>query len=310
MKNLTVILIILAAMMPFRMAATDCELLLTPLVDTQYTQIPPSSQAYLETKLEQMITENGIGIGVRGGQFCLTAKCDLLSKDILGGAPVVQTQRLSFTLFLADMIDEKIIASTNIEVVSSGMSEAQTYINAIRRLNVKDKNIQDMIRLGKEKIIDYYNTNTETIIKKAQNLATVNSFAEALFLLTSIPECSPKYDLAIAACGPIYQAHIDRECAQNLMTARALWAASPNAVGAAKAGGYLSIIDPTAKCYGEAVALYNEIKKSVGEDWNFVLKNYDERALERERINAYREVGVAFGKGQQPITTNIFGHLR
>jgi len=310
MKNLTAILIILAAMMPFRMAANDCELLLTPLVDAQYTQIPASSQAYLETKLAQMITENGIGVGVRGGQFCLLAKCDLLSKEVLGGAPVVQTQRLSFTLFLADMTDEKVIASTNIEVVSSGTSEAQTYINAIRRLNVKDKKIQDMISLGKEKIIAYYNTNTEAIIKKAQTLASVNSYEEALFLLVSIPECSPKYDQAIAACGPIYQAYINRECAQNLMAARTLWAASPNAAGAAKAGEYLSAIEPAANCYGEAVALYNEIKKSVGEDWKFVLKNYDERALERERINAYREVGVAFGTGQQPITTNIFGRLR
>jgi len=312
MKKLTVILIIsaIAAWMPFHLEATDCELLLTPLVDANFTQIPPASQAYLETKLSQMITENGIGIGVRGGQFCLLAKCDLLSKDVLGGAPVVQTQRLSFTLFIADMIDEKIIASTNIEVVSSGTSEAQTYINAIRRLNVKDRKIQDMVRLGKEKIMDFYNTNTEAIIKKAQNLATVNSYEEALFLLISIPECSPKFDQAIAACGPVYQAYIDRDCAQNLMAARALWAASPNAAGAAKAGEYMSAIEPAANCYGEAVRLYNEIKNSVGEDWKFILRNYDERALERERINMYREIGVAFGNGQQPITTNIIGRLR
>jgi len=310
MKKIAVIFIIVAALTPWRMAATDCELLLTPLVDARYTQIPPASQAYLETKLAQMITENGMGNGVRGGQFCLLAKCDLLSKDVLGGAPVVQTQRLSFTFFIADMIDEKIIASTNIEVVSSGTSEAQTYINAIRRLNVKDRNIQDMIRAGKEKIMAYYDTNTEAIIKKAKNLASAGSYEEALFQLISIPECSPKYDQVAAACGPIYQAYIDRDCGLNLMAARALWAASPNATGAAKAGAYLSILEPSAKCYGEAVALYNEMKSSVGEDWKFVLQNYDERALELERINAIREIGVAWGNGQQPVVTNIFTRLR
>lgn len=309
-KKINFILIIAVAWIPFRMVATDCELLLTPLVDARYTQIPPTSQAYLETKLSQMITANGIGVGVRGGQFCLLAKCDLLSKDVIGGVPVVQTQRMSFTFFLADMIDEKIIASTSIEVVSSGTSEAQTYINAIRRLNVNDRNIQDMIRLGKEKIMDFYNTNTDVIIKKAQNLASVNSYEEALFMLISIPECSPKYDQVIAACSPIYQAYIDRECSQNLMAARAHWAASPNAKGAAGAGAYLSLLEPGAKCYGDAVALYNEIKSSVGEDWKYELKNYDERALERERINSFREVGVAFGNGQQPVTTNIFRRLR
>ena len=317
MRNIIAILIIWAAWMPVRLAAADCELLLTPVVDARYTQIPVASQAYLETKLSQMITANGIGIGARGGQFCLLAKCDLLSKDVIGGAPIVQTQRMSFTLFLADMIDEKIIASTNIEVVSSGASEAQAYINAIRRLNVNDRNIQAMIRTGKEKIMDFYNTNTEAIVKKAQNLASLAYYEEALFLLTSIPECSPKYDLAIAACGPVYQAYIDRECAQNLMVARTLWAASPNAAGAAKVSAYLSAIEPAAACYGDAFALYTEIKGSVQEDWKYEFKYYDERALQRERIsverdriNAYRDVGVAFGNGQQPVTTNIFGRLR
>ena len=316
MKKTTVLFVLLAVLTPFRVIAADCELLLTPFVDAQYTQIPPASQSYLETKLAQMITENGIGIGQSGGQFCLMAKCDLLSKDIVGGAPIVQTQRMSITFFIADMIDEKIISSTNIEVVSSGSSEAQTYINAIRRLNAKDPNIQNCIRQGKEKIMAYYTTNTDAIIKKAQNLAAVSSYEEALFLLISIPECSPKYDAAMAACQPIYQAYIDRECQQNLMVARTLWAASPNMEGARRAGEYMSDIEPMAKCFGDALSLYNEIKESVTEDWKFEFRYYDPRALERERIqvrrdliDAYREVGVAFGNGQQPSTT-IIGRLR
>ena len=85
-------------------------------------------------------------------------------------------------------------------------------------------------------------------------------------------------------------------------------AASPNAIGAPQAGVYLAAIEPDAKCYSEAVALYNEIKTNVGEDWKFEFKYYDERSLERERINAYKEVGVAFGKGQQPSTT-VIGRL-
>jgi len=311
MKKLIVILTALAALTPFRVAAADdCQIVLTPVVDAQYTQIPPSAQSYLETKLKQMISENGIGMGVRGGQFCLLAKCDLLSKDIIGGAPVVQTQRLSFTFFIADMLDEKIIASANVEVVSSGSSEAQTYINAIRRLNAKDWNIQEMIQTGKEKIIAFYNSNTDAIIKKAQGLASVNSYQQALFLLTSIPECSPKYDQAIAACRPIFQDFIDRACEQNLMAARSAWAASPNANGAARAGVFLTNIEPAARCYGDAVKLYNEIKTSVGEDWKYVLKNYDPRRIQLEQINAYREIGVAWGNNQQPVTTNIFTRLR
>ena len=321
MKRITVIVFFLAAWTPFRLAAADCELLLTPWVDAAYTQIPNAAQSYMETKLGQMITVNGIGIGASGGQFALLAKCDILSKDVLGGAPIVQTQRMSITFFIADMIDEKILASTNVEVVSSGSSEAQTYINAIRRLNVNDRKIQDMIRLGKERIMAYYDSNTDAIIKKAQNLAMMNANEQALFLLVSIPECSPKYDAVVAACGPIYQAVIDRECQQNLMAAKLRWAASQTARGASEAGDYMMAIEPGASCFGDAVALYNEMKSSITEDVKFKYRVYEDLlSLERERlsvnrevtlesIKAYRDVGVAWGNSQQP-TTVLLERLR
>ena len=42
------------------------------------------------------------------------------------------------------------------------------------------------------------------------------------------------------------------------------------------------------------------------DDWKFEMKQYQDGIdLEKQRINAMREVGVAFGKGQQPTTTNI-----
>jgi len=116
--------------------------------------------------------------------------------------------------------------------------------------------------------------------------------------------------LAVAACRPIFQDYIDRQCEQNLMAARASWAASPNANGAARAGAFLSILDPSARCFGDAITLYNEIKTSTGEDWKFILQNYDPRAIELERINAIREIGVAWGNGQQPVVTNIFTRIR
>ena len=40
------------------------------------------------------------------------------------------------------------------------------------------------------------------------------------------------------------------------------------------------------------------------------MKKYQDSVdVEKERINAMREVGVAYGRGQQPTTTNI-GFLR
>ena len=84
------------------------------------------------------------------------------------------------------------------------------------------------------------------------------------------------------------------------------WAAEQNATGAQKAGEFLAEIYPDAKCYEDAMNLYKEIKGKVLDDWEFEMKQYQDGIdLEKQRINAMREVGVAFGKGQQPTTTNI-----
>lgn len=69
----------------------------------------------------------------------------------------------------------------------------------------------------------------------------------------------------------------------------------------------VSSIDPEASCYKEGVAFLNEVKKQVRKDIDFEVreKYHDSVTLEQKRISAMRDIGVAWGKGQQPQTTNI-----
>jgi hypothetical protein len=195
-----------------------------------------------------------------------------------------------------------------LELTGVGTNENRAYINAIRNLNPAHLRIQNFVKESKQKMLDYYDGNYNTIIQRAQNLANQRQFEEALYHLTSIPECSKGYNTAMAIAADVYMAYINYNCQLNLQQARMLWAASPNAEGAAQAGYFLAFIEPGIPCHAESMTLYNEIKASVKEDWKFEFRNYDPRSLERERINAFREVGVAFGKGQQPSTT-IIGRL-
>jgi len=88
--------------------------------------------------------------------------------------------------------------------------------------------------------------------------------------------------------------------------AKTTWMSQQNSEGAEAAAEYLSQIYPDATCYGEAQQLYAEIKGKVLDDWKFEMKKWQDGVdLEAQRINAFREVGIAFGQGQQPSTTNI-----
>ena len=61
-------------------------------------KLPPESQKLLETKLSQIITANGISDNENCVRFVMTAKINVISKDIVAGPPQRISQRLDITI--------------------------------------------------------------------------------------------------------------------------------------------------------------------------------------------------------------------
>ena len=54
------------------------------------------------------------------------------------------------------------------------------------------------------------------------------------------------------------------------------------------------------------MALYQEIKGKVLDDWKFEMKKYQDGVdLEKQRIDAMRQIGVAYGEHQPQNNTSI-----
>ena len=171
---------------------------------------------------------------------------------------------------------------------------------------LQNPQVTKFINEGKQKIIDYYDHEGEAMLKKANYLAKKKEYEEALWIVSLIPQQSKHYDAALQAGLDIYQQYINNECNIYLAAARQAWAAEQNSKGAAAAGEYLANILPDAGCYDEAMELYNEIKGKVLDDWKFEMKKYQDGVdLEKMRIDASRQVGVAYGTHQPAQTTSI-----
>ena len=96
-----------------------------------------------------------------------------------------------------------------------------------KTLDKANASIQDFVENGKSKIIEYYNSKCDFIIKEAQMLVSQDQYDEAIFKLTSVPEvCKDCYDKCMDAVGPIYQKQIDKECKSKLMEATTAWNSS------------------------------------------------------------------------------------
>lgn len=267
---------------------------------------PEGAKAMIENKLTQLLTRNGIAGLDYMGQFVLTITTTPLDKDIIAGPPMKISEKMEMNLYIVDMYAKTVFSSTSFSVRGLGETENKCYLNAISRMPLQSPQIAQFIQEGKEKIIAYYDHEGEMLIKKAQFLAKQKKYDEALFWVSLIPQQSKHYDAALAAGQAIYQQYINNECNVNLAAARQAWAAHQNSNGAEAAGEYLARILPDAGCYGDAMALYKEIKGKVLDDWKFEMKQYQDGVdLEKQRIEAARAVGVAYGTHQPSKEVNI-----
>lgn len=307
-KKLSTFIIALCSLTAYTaQAQQNCEIPLMIIQTDQSEPIPSGALDFLNNKLRQVATTAGLAAGAEFTQFCIVPKISMLNKEILPGPPSKFVYDMEMTLYIADAWGEKVFTSTNVSIKGVGNNETKAYISGIKNLNPRSHDIQDFVNEGKDKILDYYNTHYPNIIKKAQNLAGMKKYDEALFYLGSVPECSKGFDAASKVAANVYQQYVDQLCVENLSKARMAWAAQQNRYGAEEAGEYLQYIYPDARCYGDAMALYKEIKGKVLDDWKFTMKIYNDAvSLEKQRINAWRDVGVAYGRGQKNRTTNVY----
>ncbi len=283
-------------------------------VSDQIDGLPASAKSMLTNKLSQITTANGLGGSEIQPRFIITPNITVLSKNITPTAPPMHAYTLEVTLYIGDGIEGTKFASTSLELQGAGTNEAKAYIAALKQLNPNNADIQAFVEKGKVKIVEYYNSHCDFILKEAKTLESQQMFEEAIYKLSSVPEvCKECFDKSMDAVAPIYQKQIDRECEMQLAKAQNAWSSGQNIQAADEAAGYLAGIEPAATCFSKATALSKTIAARVKEldkrEWNFKLKEQqDEVNIRKATISAARDIGVAYGNNQpKSVTYNIRG---
>ncbi|MEW7277653.1 hypothetical protein ABW636_03570 [Aquimarina sp. 2201CG1-2-11] len=282
---------------------------LAAYVPQQVEGVPASAKKMLLNRLTQIITKNGISNNIYNSRFVLAPNIAVISKDITPTAPPKTALKLNVTLYIGDGVSGTLFASQSIELKGVGTNENKAYISAIKRLSPKNPEIIEFVEKGKEKIIEYYNTNCSLIIKKASALEAQNQYEEALAVLANVPEASTCFNKVKSKITSLYKKSIDRDCKQRLAEASAIWAANQDINAANEAGEILSGVEPQGACYSQVKALYAKIAARVKDlsdrGWKYQLKVLD---LKKTAIKAARDVGVAYGKNQpKNVTYNVRG---
>lgn len=299
---------------------------LNPYVSEQ-AKLPAEAKAQLEIKLKQIASNYGMAGSVANPRFIITANISITTKDIIPGPPQQIAQNMDITLFIGDAIENKIFSNIVISSSGVGTNENKAFIDAIKQINTKNKKIETFLEEAKTKIIAYYSTQCDFINQKVVALKQQEKYSEAMYTLAQIPEvCKECYFKALNEMAIVYDLKINNEAISLLKNANSVWSANPNEQGAQEAINYLLKINPQAKCYSDASKLLNTINTKIIADEKERLRKQEEyekrqqkidaenakteAELEKQRINAYREVAVEYAKNQpQVIYRNVYRNI-
>ncbi len=264
-----------------------------------------SQLSKLETKITQIVSSSGLAASGYNNNFVIYPKFAIYETNVVeGGMQNITVVTCEVSFFIKQVDNNVLFSSISKQVKGSGSSKEVALTNAISKIPVKDSQFQSFIDQGKTKIVQYYEQKCDDIVAKSEGLVKTQKFEEALGLLQTVPEevdCYMKIqDKSIEA----YMAYQSQKCSSQIQEAKSL-IANNNYNGALN---ILGQIDPSTKCINESQVLIKGIESKVSAEdkrqWDLKVKMQNDKAsLDKQRVNATKEVAVAYYKSK-PTTIN------
>jgi hypothetical protein len=250
----------------------------------------------LQTKITQILTVTGLGASGYNNNFVIYPKFSIIETNVVeSGMQDITIINCDLTLFIKQVDNNVVFSTINKTIKGNGKSRSLAISNALTKVNTNDADYQQFINTGKNKIIQYYEAMCQGIITKSDGLAKRQDYEQALGLLMTVPEEVSCYNKIQQKSIEIYKAYQNQRCNVQLQQAKTEIASNNFSSGL----NILSQIDPSTPCYKESQALINKAADKVAieekRNWELKMKIYnDSVALEKERINAVKEIAVAY----------------
>lgn len=295
----TILLLLFAITSLMSHAQSDCDISLSVYFSGQSSDMTEQNKTYLKNVISKAVSNGSVLSSIDDSQFGIVVNADVVDEHIIAGAPKKIVLNLNLTLSLGDIQNGKLFSSFNVDLNGVGNSKGKAYNNAIHKLKSQNQSLSDFASKAKDEVIGYYNRNYKSIIKQAETDASMRNYDEAIYRLMCIPVCCTGYDEAMAKVRVVYKQFIDQQCHENLAQAQAAWMSGFTRENAAVASIFLSEIYPDAACYDDAMELANEIKRHMGEEWNFEMKRWNDKiSVESQQLKFAREIALAYAQNQ------------
>ena len=255
----------------------------------------------LEGKLTQLLSNNGIvSTSYNNGLLLQPSLVTIGNEVVEGGMQNLNVTRIMLQLLIKQDQTNIIFSSFSKELKGTGRTQELAINNAINSLKSNDSALLTFIENGKIKLQDYYQSNCTKILNDANNLKKTARYEESLALLMSVPETASCYQSAQNTSLEVYKNYQKKLCSENIRQANMLIAERDYS----SAFTVLSEIGVDSPCAAQSNAVVKSIDSKISalekQQWDLKMKIYNDAvALEKQRINAIKDIAVSFYKSQR-----------
>lgn len=218
--------------------------------------IERSAKSNLIKKLDKILLMESLGSSLND-RFGLVAVPSINTFEKTSGTPAKYYFDIDVDIYAVDYLEKRQFGFFSYEGLKGINSNKQRAVIAALREFKPSADFSTFLDKTKIKIIKYYNTNCDFILKESETLAKNDQFDEALFNLSSIPNVSSNcFDKGQELLASIYQLKLERECQSTVSRAKTLIAAESWKEAAGVLQGVLSGIS----CYDEVLTLISKIE--------------------------------------------------
>ena len=259
-----------------------------------------SQLSKMESKITQIVTSTGLASSGYNNNFVIYPIFAIYETNVIeGGMQNITVVTCDLSIFIKQVDNNVVFSSISKQLKGSGQNKKTALTNAISKISTNDIEFKTFIKNGKDKIIQYYESKCQDIISKSEGLVKMQDYEQALGLLMTVPEEVSCYNKVQQKSIEAYKAYQKQKCIVQLQEAK-IELASNNYSSALN---ILSQIDPSTPCFKESLSLVNNAASKIDveekKQWDLEMKVYnDDVALEKQRINAIKDVAVAYYKSK------------
>lgn len=142
----------------------------------------------LYNRLNQAVALNGIGSSDNSNKFLMVTSVGVLSIEPTETVPMRYMAEIEISMFIVDNSRKLVFSQEIITKKGVGDNENDAVKEAMKSIKSRDPKLKKMIVTGKNKILDYYNTECELVVKTINTYLELGMYDEAMNELNAIPQ--------------------------------------------------------------------------------------------------------------------------